>query len=64
MAFSYALLKGLCCDFPAAVAGLQLSRWTSQGCTKPTSASTGWSPWLCAWCSVGSWGSSSGLVQG
>lgn len=59
MAFSCALLKGLGCDFPAAVPGLQLSRWTSRGCTRPTVASPDWSPWLCAWHSVGS----SGLVQ-
>lgn len=48
MAFSYALLKGLGCDFPAAVADLQLSRWTRRGCMRPTSAT------LCAWHSEGS----------
>lgn len=64
MAFSYVLLKDLGCDCPAAVAGLQLSRWASRGCTRPTSASPDWSSWPCAWYSVGSWGSSSALVQG
>lgn len=64
MAFSYALLKGLGCVFPAAVAGLQLSSWTGSGCTKPTWASPTWSLCLCVWHSVGSWNNSSGLVQG
>lgn len=58
MAFSYALQKGLGCDFPAAVADLQLSRWTRWGCIRPTSATP------CAWHSEGSWGSSSELVLG
>lgn len=62
MALSGALLKGLGCDFPAAVTGLQLSRWTSWGCTRPTSANPSWSLWLCASRGVGSCGSSSGLV--
>lgn len=64
MTFSYALLNGVGWDFPSAVAGLQLSRWTSQCCSKRTSGSAGWSLCLCAWQSVGSWGSFSALLWG
>lgn len=40
----FSIAKGLGCNFPAAVAGLQLSRWTSQGFTELTWVDPGWSP--------------------